>query len=148
VWQCCFFFTARYIMITEMRYRGIAVYRACVCVGEGGSRASLTRCTATATYSTPAGTTLASYSRIAPDEDSVIKSTHSRLITQNKARSHRPQTLPSPCRHLGSYLKRPKSSPVRPLACSWCYCAQFVAKPNAACALRFSWVATSSNLRL
>ena len=52
------------------------------------------------------------------------------------------------CRHLGSYFKRPKSSPVRPLACNWYYCAQFIAKPKAACALRFSWAATSSNLEL
>ena len=28
----------------------------------------------------------------------------------------------------GSYFKRPKSSPVRPLACHWYYCAQFIAK--------------------
>ena len=41
--------------------------------------------------------------------------------------------------HLESYFKRPKSSPVRPLACDWHYCAQFIAKPKAACALRFSW---------
>jgi len=42
--------------------------------------------------------------------------------------------------HLGSYLKRPpKSSPVRPLAYKWYYCAQFIAKPKATCALRFSW---------
>ena len=59
--------------------------------------------------------------------------------------SHRPQTL-SLCCHLGSYFKCRKSSPVRPLACNWYYCAQFVGKPKAACALRFSWVATSSNL--
>jgi len=52
------------------------------------------------------------------------------------------------CRHPGSYFKRPKSSPVRPLACNWYYCAQFIAKPKAACALRFSWSATSSNLGL
>ena len=42
------------------------------------------------------------------------------------------------CCHLGSYSKRPKSSPVRPLACNWYYCAQFIAKPKAACELRFS----------
>jgi len=29
----------------------------------------------------------------------------------------------------------PKSSPVRPLACNWYYCAQLTAKPKAACAL-------------
>jgi len=44
--------------------------------------------------------------------------------------------------------KRPKSSPVRPLACNWYHCAQLIAKPKAACALRFSWAATSSNLGL
>jgi len=52
------------------------------------------------------------------------------------------------CCHLGSYFKRPKSSPVRLLACNWHYCAQFIAKPKAASALCFSWVATSSNLSL
>ena len=49
-------------------------------------------------------------------------------------------------RPLGSYFKRLKSSPVRPLTCNWYYCAQFIAKPKAAGALRFSWAATSSNL--
>ena len=46
---------------------------------------------------------------------------------------------------LGSYFKRPKCSPVRPLACNWYYCAQFIAKPKAVCALFFSWAATSSH---
>ena len=52
------------------------------------------------------------------------------------------------CCRLGSYSKRPKSGSVRPLACESYYCAHFVAKPNAECALRlrFSWAATSSNL--
>jgi len=50
------------------------------------------------------------------------------------------------CCHLGSYFKRPKSSPVRSLACNWYCCAQFIAKPKDASALRFSWAATSSNL--
>jgi len=49
------------------------------------------------------------------------------------------------CCYLGSYVKRPECSPVRPLACNWYYCAQFIAKPKAACALRFSWAATSSD---
>jgi len=40
------------------------------------------------------------------------------------------------------------SSPARPLACNWYHCAHFIAKPKAACALRFSWAATSSNLGL
>jgi len=52
------------------------------------------------------------------------------------------------CCHLGSYCERQKSSPVRPLACNWYYCEHFIAKPKAACALRFSWAATSSNLCL
>jgi len=52
------------------------------------------------------------------------------------------------CCHLRSYFKRPKSIPVRPLACNWYFCAQFTAKPKAACALRFSWAAMSSNLVL
>ena len=50
------------------------------------------------------------------------------------------------CCHLGSYFKRSKSSPVRPLACNWYYGAQLIAKPKAACALRFSWAATSEQL--
>jgi len=48
--------------------------------------------------------------------------------------------------HLGSYFKRPKSSLVCQLACNWYYCAQFIAKPKAGCALRFSWAASSINL--
>ena len=52
------------------------------------------------------------------------------------------------CCHLASYFKRPKRSPVRLLTCSWYCCAQFIAKPKAACALRFSWAATSSNIGL
>jgi len=42
--------------------------------------------------------------------------------------SHRLQTRPP----VWSYFKRPKSSPVRPLACNWYYCALFIAKPKAA----------------
>ena len=61
--------------------------------------------------------------------------------TKNQQGSHRPQTLP-PCCHLESYFKRPKSSPVRPFVYNRYYCAQFIAKPKAACALRFSWAAT------
>jgi len=68
------------------------------------------------------------------------------LPTENKAVTDR--RLRPRCCHLGSYFKRPKSSPVRPLVCSWYYCAHFIAKPNAACALRFSWAATSSNIGL
>jgi len=41
-----------------------------------------------------------------------------------------------------------KSSPLHALACNWYYCAQFIAKPNAARAQRFSWAATTSNLGL
>jgi len=48
--------------------------------------------------------------------------------------------------HLGSYFKRRKSSPVRPLTCNWYYCAQFIAKSKAACALPFSGAASSSSL--
>ena len=33
-------------------------------------------------------------------------------------------------------------------ACNWYYCAQPIAKPKAACALRFSWTVTSGNLGL
>ena len=49
------------------------------------------------------------------------------------------------CCHLKSYFRRPKSSPVCPLACNWYHCAHFAAKPKAACGLRFSWAATSSH---
>ena len=42
------------------------------------------------------------------------------------------------------YQQRPFSGS-RPLACNWYYCAQFIAKPKAACALRFRWAATSSS---
>jgi len=66
-------------------------------------------------------------------------------ITNKAVIDHR---LHPRCCHLGSYFKRPKSSPVRSLACNWYYCAQLIAKPNAACALRFSWTATSSNISL
>jgi len=52
------------------------------------------------------------------------------------------------CCRLGSYSKCPKNSPMRPLARNWYYSAQFIAKAKAACALRFSWAATSSNLGL
>jgi len=52
------------------------------------------------------------------------------------------------CCRLGSYFKWLKSNPVRPLACNWYYCAPFIAKPKAACALRFSWAETLSNLGL
>jgi len=54
----------------------------------------------------------------------------------------------SRCCHLGSYFNRPKSSPVRSLAYNWYDCAQFRAKPKAACTLRFSWATKSSNLIL
>ena len=47
------------------------------------------------------------------------------------------------CCHMASYFKRPKNSPVLPLACNW-YRAQFIAKPKAACALRLSWAATGN----
>jgi len=65
-----------------------------------------------------------------------------------RQRNNADRRLRPRCCHLGSYFKRPKSSPVRPLSCNWYYCAQFIAKPKAACALRFSWAATSSNLGL
>jgi len=81
------------------------------------------------------------------------KSPRSRLCRSARSEtaptsSHRPQTPPLCC-HLRSYFMRPKSSPVRPLACNWYHCAHFVAKPKPACALRFSWAAVkSSNLGL
>jgi len=68
--------------------------------------------------------------------------------TNQREGSHMDRRLRPRCRHLASYFKRPKSSPVRPLARSWYYCVHFIAKPKAACALRFSWAATSSNLGL
>jgi len=68
--------------------------------------------------------------------------------TNQREGSHMDRRLRPRCCHLASYFKRPKSSPVRPLARSWYYCVHFIAKPKAACALRFSWAATSSNLGL
>jgi len=70
------------------------------------------------------------------------------ILTSGSNKAVMDRRLRPRCCHLGSCFKRPKSSPVRPSACNWYYCAQFIAKPNAACALRFSWVATSSNLGL
>ena len=55
---------------------------------------------------------------------------------------------PPRCCHLGSYFKRPKSSRVRLSACNRYYCALFIAKPKAACSLRFRCAASSSNLGL
>ena len=63
------------------------------------------------------------------------------MNTRGDKISHRPQTLP-PLLPTGKLFEAPKSSPVRPLACNWYYCAQFIAKPKVACALRFSWAAT------
>ena len=57
-------------------------------------------------------------------------------ISQNKAVIDHSLRPPPRCCQLGSYCKRPKSSPVRSFACNWYYCAQFIAKPKAACALR------------
>jgi len=70
---------------------------------------------------------------------------------QPTAQKNKPVTdrrLRPRCCHLESYFKRTKSSSARPLACKWHYRAQFIAKSKAACALRFSWAATSSNLGL
>ena len=67
----------------------------------------------------------------------------------NTTPSHRPQTPPPGAATWEVTLSARKVySPMRLLACSWYYCAQFIAKPKAACALRFSWAATSSNLGL
>jgi len=71
-----------------------------------------------------------------------------RTINSNNNTAVLDRRFRTQCYHLGSYFKRPKSSPVRPLACNWYYCAQFIAKPKTACALRFRWAATSSNLGL
>ena len=64
------------------------------------------------------------------------------MCSQNANKAVTDRRLRPRCCHLGSYFKRPKSSPVRPLACNWYCCAQFLAKPQAACALRFSWAAS------
>ena len=69
-----------------------------------------------------------------------------RLRSENKVVTDR--RLCPRCCHLQSYFERPKSSPVHPLACSWYYCVQLITKPKAACALCFSWAATSRNLGL
>ena len=68
------------------------------------------------------------------------------VIIYNKNKAVIDRRLRPQCCHLRSSFNRPKSSPVRPLACNWYYCAQFIAKSKAACALRFSWAATSSNI--
>ena len=69
---------------------------------------------------------------------------------QSQTEDHGPR-----CCHLGSYYKRSKSSPVCPSDCNWYYCAHFIAilqgtknvvSTKAACELRFSWAATSSNI--
>jgi len=79
------------------------------------------------------------------DHDHECQDSRTRPRPNRAAVDHR---LRPRCCHLGSYSKRSKSSPVRPLACNWYYCARFIAKPKAACAPRFSWVATSSNVGL
>jgi len=72
-----------------------------------------------------------------------------RQSSTNKAvMNRRGRRLCPRCCHMGSYFTRQKKSPVRPFACNWYYCSQFIAMPKAACALRFSWAATSSNLGL
>jgi len=77
---------------------------------------------------------------------STYKWSKSSIPNKKKAVTDR-RLRPRSC-HLESYLKRPKSSPVRSLACNWYYCAQFTAKSKAECVLRFSWAATSSNFGL
>jgi len=72
-------------------------------------------------------------------------SCYTQLLTVQTSRSQTADSAPAAATR---EAKRPKSSPVRPSACDWYYCAQFTAKPKAACALRFSWAATSSNLGL
>jgi len=52
--------------------------------------------------------------------------------------SHRPQTPPQFCL-LGSYLKRPKTSPCVRWHATGIHCAQVTPKPKAACAVHFSW---------
>jgi len=79
---------------------------------------------------------------------SLLISDLKRLGTYSKNKPVIDRRLRPRCCHLGSYFKRPKSSTVRPLARNWYYCAQFIAKSKASCALRFSWAATSSNLGL
>jgi len=72
-------------------------------------------------------------------------SCYTQLLTVQTSQSQTADSAPAAANR---EAKRPKSSPVRPSACDWYYCAQFTAKPKAACALRFSWAATSSNLGL
>ena len=85
-------------------------------------------------------------SSAATNVSSIINTPKPTAATQYKAVMDR--RLRPWCCHLGCYFKHPESSPMRPLACKWYYCAQFIAKPKAACALRFSWASTSSNLGL
>jgi len=73
------------------------------------------------------------------------KKCHSPTGCRQQRGSHRPQTPPPVLLH-AKLLSAPANSPVHSLACDWYYCVNFIAKPKAACALRFSWSATSSNL--
>ena len=53
------------------------------------------------------------------------------------------------CCHMRSYsTSARKVVPCVRCPCNWYYCAEFIARPKAACALRFSWAPTSSNLGL
>ena len=66
-------------------------------------------------------------------------------VKQGSQRSQTPPPVLSPGKL--RYFKGHKSSPcVRCPATGWYHSAQFIPKPKAACALRFSWAATSSNL--
>ena len=69
-------------------------------------------------------------SRLLPAHSSLIKCVINNAFIDRHLRPR--------CYHLGSYFKRPKSSPERLLACNWYYCAQFTNKFKTACALRFS----------
>ena len=82
------------------------------------------------------------------DGRSTVSESLRRILWGQCQQGRRRSQTPPPVLLPGSYFKRPKSSPVLPFACNWYYCAQFTAKPKAACALRFSWAATSSNLGL
>jgi len=100
-------------------------------------------------WHSPSGLLAATFPRAFEPLDNSVIMTYRRPTGAGGHLLHRPQRRLRPrCCHLGSYFKRPKSSPVRPLACNWYYCAHFIAKPKAACALSFSWTAKSSNLGL
>jgi len=87
-----------------------------------------------------------SISPVRPSIDGTDRQTDTVLLHVKKAVIDR--ILRPRCCHRGSYFKRVKAVPCSVRWPATGITAQFVAKPKAACALHFSWAATSSNLGL